>query len=64
MDQTAGAQISRKAFVQSIVILFILMYLLFGPGGAGLHGQEEYVTVAEVIACRDVLATLALRLPQ
>jgi acetylornithine deacetylase/succinyl-diaminopimelate desuccinylase-like protein len=38
--------------------------VLFGPGGAGLHGREEYVTVAEVIACRDVLATLALRLPQ
>ena len=38
--------------------------VLFGPGGAGLHGQEEYVIVAEVIACRDVLATLALTLPQ
>jgi acetylornithine deacetylase len=38
--------------------------VLFGPGGAGLHGQEEYVIVAEVIACRDVLATLALRLPR
>jgi acetylornithine deacetylase len=37
--------------------------VLFGPGGAGLHGQEEYVIVAEVIACRDVLATLALALP-
>jgi len=38
--------------------------VLFGPGGAGLHGQEEYVIVAEVIACRDVLATLALTLPR
>ena len=37
--------------------------VVFGPGGAGLHGQEEYVIVAEVIACRDVLATLALTLP-
>ena len=34
--------------------------VLFGPGGAGLHSTEEYVTIAEVIACRDVLATLAL----
>ena len=34
--------------------------VLFGPGGAGLHSLEEYVTVADVLACRDVLATLAL----
>jgi len=36
--------------------------VLFGPGGAGLHGREEYVIVADVIACRAVLATLALTL--
>ena len=34
--------------------------LLFGPGGAGLHSVEEYVNINEVIACRDVLADLAL----
>jgi acetylornithine deacetylase len=34
--------------------------VLFGPGGAGLHSVEEYVTVADVLACRDVLATLAV----
>ncbi|MGH9311362.1 MAG: M20/M25/M40 family metallo-hydrolase [Vicinamibacterales bacterium] len=34
--------------------------VLFGPGGAGLHGREEYVNIVEVIACRDVLALLAL----
>jgi acetylornithine deacetylase len=34
--------------------------VLFGPGGAGLHSSEEYVTIADVVACRDVLATLAL----
>jgi acetylornithine deacetylase len=33
--------------------------LLFGPGGAGLHSIEEYVTVADVFACRDTLASLA-----
>ena len=33
--------------------------VLFGPGGAGLHGREEYVTLSEVIACRDALAELA-----
>jgi acetylornithine deacetylase len=33
--------------------------LLFGPGGAGLHSTEEYVVIQDVVACRDVLATLA-----
>jgi acetylornithine deacetylase len=35
--------------------------VLFGPGGAGLHSAEEYVNIPDVIACRDVLAELALR---
>ena len=34
--------------------------VLFGPGGAGLHSVEEYVHVADVLACRDVLADLTL----
>jgi acetylornithine deacetylase len=36
--------------------------ILFGPGGAGLHSLEEYVRVADVMTCRDVLvaATRAL----
>jgi acetylornithine deacetylase len=29
--------------------------VLFGPGGAGLHSIEEYVNVADVDVCRDVL---------
>jgi acetylornithine deacetylase len=33
--------------------------LLFGPGGAGLHSTDEYVSMADVLACRDVLADLA-----
>ena len=33
--------------------------VVFGPGGAGLHGLEEYVLADEVLACRDVLADLA-----
>ena len=37
--------------------------VLFGPGGAGLHGRQEYVTVADVLTCRDALARLALDLP-
>jgi acetylornithine deacetylase len=32
--------------------------VLFGPGGAGLHSIEEYVNVADVIACRDALTAL------
>lgn len=34
--------------------------VLFGPGGAGLHGREEYTHVGEVRQCRDALAQLAL----
>ncbi len=34
--------------------------VLFGPGGAGLHSIEEYVDVADVLACRDVLSDLVL----
>lgn len=33
--------------------------VLFGPGGAGLHSTEEYVRIADVLTCRDVLADLA-----
>jgi len=35
--------------------------VLFGPGGAGLHSTEEYVRVAEVTDCRDILADLVSR---
>lgn len=33
--------------------------VIFGPGGAGLHGIDEYVKASEVIACRDVLVRVA-----
>ena len=33
--------------------------VIFGPGGAGLHSQEEYVNLDEVLACRDALLELA-----
>ena len=35
--------------------------LLFGPGGAGLHSIEEYVTIEDVYVCRDVLCDVAKR---
>lgn len=34
--------------------------VIFGPGGHGYHGLEEYVRVEEVLACRDALAKLAI----
>ena len=35
--------------------------VVYGPGGAGLHGLEEYVRIDEVLTCRDVLVDLATR---
>ena len=32
--------------------------VIFGPGGFGLHGFEEYVLVDDVLACRDALVEL------
>jgi acetylornithine deacetylase len=33
--------------------------VVFGPGGAGLHGLDEYVELDEVHACRQVLVAVA-----
>lgn len=33
--------------------------VIFGPGGDGYHGLEEYVRTDEVLICRDVLVKLA-----
>ncbi len=33
--------------------------VIFGPGGSGYHGLEEYVKVDEVLICRDALIHLA-----
>lgn len=33
--------------------------VVFGPGGEGFHGLEEYVLGDEVLACRDALVHLA-----
>ena len=35
--------------------------VVFGPGGAGLHGLEEYVLINEVRECRDALIDVATR---
>jgi acetylornithine deacetylase len=50
MSFWTDAAVLGKAGIPSVV---------FGPGGAGLHGLEEYVLSDDVIACRDVLAELA-----
>ena len=34
--------------------------VIFGPGGGGYHGLDEYVRIDEVIVCRDTLAKLAM----
>lgn len=34
--------------------------VLFGPGGGGLHGRDEHVLTADVLMCRDVLASLLI----
>ncbi len=36
--------------------------LLFGPGGAGLHGATEYVNLDDVYLCRDILVDAVGRL--
>lgn len=34
--------------------------VIFGPGGGGYHGLDEYVLIDDVIACRDALTKLAI----
>jgi len=35
--------------------------VVFGPGGAGLHSTEEFVSVADVLVCRAALVELVRR---
>jgi acetylornithine deacetylase len=50
MSYWTDAAILGRAGIPSVV---------FGPGGSGLHGLEEYVKIDEVLACRDALVELA-----
>jgi len=36
--------------------------VVFGPGGGGMHGQEEYVELETVRSCAEVLRELILRM--
>ena len=35
--------------------------VVFGPGGAGLHGLEEYVLADEVLACQAAIMDVAMQ---
>lgn len=35
--------------------------VVFGPGGAGLHGIEEFAWIDQTLACRDALVDVAAR---
>ncbi len=61
--QGRGAAVTGTSFWTDAAILggAGIPSVLFGPGGAGLHGADEYVELASVLACRDALAELARR---
>jgi acetylornithine deacetylase len=50
MTYWTDAAVLGKAGIPSVI---------FGPGGLGYHGLEEYVNVDEVLACRDALVIFA-----
>jgi acetylornithine deacetylase len=57
----AAARITGASFWTDAAVLGHagIPSVLFGPGGAGLHSTEEYVSVADVLVCRDALVELA-----
>jgi acetylornithine deacetylase len=57
----ADARIAGMSFWTDAAILGEagIPAVLFGPGGAGLHGVEEYVELADVETCAAALHTLA-----
>jgi acetylornithine deacetylase len=57
----AAAKITGASFWTDAAVLGHagIPSILFGPGGAGLHSTEEYVSVADVLVCRDALVELA-----
>jgi acetylornithine deacetylase len=70
----AGLQSTARAYTQTRAMIGMSFWtdaavlghagipsVLFGPGGAGLHSTEEYVTVGDVLVCRDALVELARR---
>lgn len=63
LPRLLGAKQAAMSFWTDAAILGAagMASVIFGPGGAGLHGVEEYVRADEVIACRDALVAAALQ---
>ena len=61
LRRAAGTQPGAMTFWTDAAILGAagIPTVVFGPGGAGLHGIDEYVRVDEVHACRDALVKVA-----
>jgi acetylornithine deacetylase len=59
LDRAMGGQSERGAMTYWTDAAILghagIPTVIFGPGGAGLHGIQEYVRAAEVGACRDAL---------
>ena len=61
---TAGGRPARRGAVTFWTDAAILGHagtpsVVFGPGGAGLHGLEEHVRIDEVLGCEDALVRAA-----
>ena len=61
LRRVAGKDLGAMTFWTDAAILGAagIPTVVFGPGGAGLHGIDEYVRIDEVHACRDALVSLA-----
>jgi len=61
LQRAANTQLAAMTFWTDAAILGAagIPTVVFGPGGAGLHGIDEYVRVDDVAACGDALVKLA-----
>lgn len=59
----AGAKVSRAGMTYWTDAAVLgeagIPSVIFGPGGGGYHGLEEYVYVDQVLTCRDALVNLS-----